>query len=75
MDWPNSFKGAYLVLLAFQIAGTVILTWIELPEFRQLLVGGYCRRQTTIRRAERAVAGNHARTPKIISDTSKHSAY
>jgi hypothetical protein len=38
MDRANSCKGAYFGLLALQIAGAALLTWIELPEFRQLLV-------------------------------------
>jgi hypothetical protein len=37
MGWRTSAKRAYLILLALQIAGATLLTWIELPEFRQLL--------------------------------------
>jgi hypothetical protein len=37
MDWRTSSKRACLVLLALQIAGASLLTWIELPAFRQLL--------------------------------------
>jgi hypothetical protein len=38
MDRPTSSKGAYLALLALQIAGAALLSWIGLPEFRQLLI-------------------------------------
>ncbi len=37
MDWPTSSRRSYLVSLALQVAGAALLTWIELPKFRQLL--------------------------------------
>jgi hypothetical protein len=39
MDRPGaSQRTAYLALLGLQIAGAALLTWIGLPEFRQLLL-------------------------------------
>jgi hypothetical protein len=38
MDWRTSSRYAYSILLALQIAGAAVLTWIALPEFRRLLV-------------------------------------